>query len=220
MTVSDITSAFGGFFPALAIDVVAIATVAYGIYYRRHRRRDLLLAFVCFNVGLFAVVRAFMLADANMGTGLALGIGLFGALSIIRLRSEEISYFEVAYFFSALALAIVNGVGGERYGFALAASTVVVATFAVMEGFRPRHPVRRVSLLLDQVFADEGALRAEVERRLGGTVVAMEVRELDFVREITRLDAQVVAIPKVVPAGVAEREPVLAPRSETVGVER
>src|SRR3712207_5892005 len=92
-------------------------------------------------------------------SGLALGIGLFGALSIIRLRSEEISYFEVAYFFTALALAIVNGVGRESHGFALAASAVILATIAVMEGFRPRRPVRRVSVVLDQVFADERALR-------------------------------------------------------------
>ena len=33
-----------GFAPALAIDLVAIALLAYGVYFRRHARRDLLTA--------------------------------------------------------------------------------------------------------------------------------------------------------------------------------
>lgn len=34
----------------LAIDAAAIAILAYAVYFRRHRRRDLLMAYVCFNV--------------------------------------------------------------------------------------------------------------------------------------------------------------------------
>jgi len=37
-----------------------------------------------------------------------LGLGLFGVLSIIRLRSTELDQHEVAYYFSALALGIIG----------------------------------------------------------------------------------------------------------------
>ena len=40
----------------------------------------------------------------NFATGLGLGLGLFGVLSIIRLRSSEPSQEEVAYYFVALAM--------------------------------------------------------------------------------------------------------------------
>lgn len=31
---------------ALAVDLVAVTVLAYGIYFRRHHRRDLLLAYI------------------------------------------------------------------------------------------------------------------------------------------------------------------------------
>ena len=43
----------------------------------------------------------------NVGTGL--GLGLFGVLSLIRLRSSEIGQEEVAYYFVALALGLIGG---------------------------------------------------------------------------------------------------------------
>jgi hypothetical protein len=41
------------FFGNLAIDLAAIAVLAYGIYFRRHRWRDLLMACVTFNVAMW-----------------------------------------------------------------------------------------------------------------------------------------------------------------------
>lgn len=174
----------------LLIDLIAIGVLAYGVYFRRHHRRDLLMAFVCFNVALFAVVT--VLASGSPTTGLALGLGLLGALSIIRLRSEELSYTEVAYFFSALALAIVNGVGIGNRPYAALLSVVVVATMYVMDHLEPHRKAERVALILDDVYPSETALRAEVERRLGVAVIAVTVGEIDYVRDVTRLEAQFV----------------------------
>ena len=39
-------------------------------------------------------------------------LGLFGVLSIIRLRSEELAQHEVAYYFAALALGLLGGLRG------------------------------------------------------------------------------------------------------------
>lgn len=40
---------------------------------------------------------------------MGLGLGLFGVLSIIRLRSSEISQHEVAYYFASLAIGLISG---------------------------------------------------------------------------------------------------------------
>lgn len=194
----------------LGIDLIAIAVLAYAVYFRRHRRRDLLMAFVCFNVALFAVMT--VLASGSGATALALGLGLLGALSIIRLRSEELGFVEVAYFFSALALAIVNGVGNGRPLYAALLSVVVVGTMYVMDHLEPHRNVGRMALVLDQVYADEAAMRAEVERRLGVAVIAVTVNRIDYVRDVTRLEVQYVPRPRRSPPEV----PVLQPEQEEV----
>ncbi|HNN47979.1 MAG TPA: DUF4956 domain-containing protein, partial [Marmoricola sp.] len=89
---------------AVAANLVAIS-VLVSIYFRRHVRRDLVLAYVALSVGVMAVTALL----AGSGAGMGLGLGLFGILSIIRLRSNSITQEEVAYYFVALALGLVNG---------------------------------------------------------------------------------------------------------------
>ncbi|HWG57045.1 MAG TPA: DUF4956 domain-containing protein, partial [Gaiellaceae bacterium] len=179
---------FGEFAPALLLDVVAIAVLAYAIYYRRHGRRDLLTAYVCFNIGLFAVVTA--MAAGGEIVSIGLGLGLFGALSIIRLRSEEISYVEVAYFFAALALGIVNAIRPGSIGFAVLLNGVVLLAMFAMDRLEPHRGVRRMTLVLDEVRTDDVSLRAELERRLGFTVVETTVVGVDYVRETMTVDVR------------------------------
>src|SRR3954465_15490303 len=93
--------------PLYAADIVAICLLVLGVYFPRHRRRDLVIAYLGINVGVLAVSGA--LASSSVGAGL--GLGLFGVLSIIRLRSTELDQPEVAYYFSALALGLLGGLG-------------------------------------------------------------------------------------------------------------
>jgi uncharacterized protein DUF4956 len=185
MAAAQITFSDSRFWEGLAIDLVAIGILAYTVYFRRHRRRDLLMAYVCFNVALFAVVTALtsVPASANGSTGLALGLGLLGALSIIRLRSEELSFAEVAYFFSALALAVANGVGLGQPAHSAVISTVVVAAMYAMDHLEPHRKMERMSVELDEIYSDDVSLRAELERRIGTEVVAVSIKRIDYVRE-------------------------------------
>jgi len=87
-----------------AIDLAAIAVLTFGLYFPRHRRRDLAVAYLGVNIGVLAV--AGTLASSTVGAGL--GLGLFGVLSIIRLRSTELAQTEVAFYFAALALGLLG----------------------------------------------------------------------------------------------------------------
>jgi hypothetical protein len=182
--VAQITFTDQTFWAGLGIDLVAIVVLAYAVYFRRHRRRDLLMAYVCFNVALFAVVTALTSVPSKNGsTGLALGLGLLGALSIVRLRSEELSFSEVAYFFSSLALAVANGVGLGEPAHCAVISTVVVGTMYAMDHVEPHRKMERMSVELDEVYSDEVSLRAELERRIGTEVVGVSIKHIDYVRE-------------------------------------
>lgn len=186
----------------LGIDLTAIVILAYATYFRRHRRRELLMAYVCCNVAFFVVVTA--LASRDASTGLAVGIGLFGTLAIIRLRSQELSYTEIAYFFSALAIALVTGIGLGDHLFTGMVCGVVVSAMFVMDHLEPHRKVQRMTLVLDEVYSDEAALRAELERRIGAEIVAVTINQIDYVRDITRLEAQYVPRPVRGPEGDRE----------------
>ena len=79
----------------IAIDLVAMAALVFGLYFPRHRRADLVAAFLGVNVGVLAVT--IILANSTVSAGL--GLGLFGVLSIIRLRSDQIALILVALAF-------------------------------------------------------------------------------------------------------------------------
>ncbi len=89
----------------IGIDLVAMAVLVFGLYFPRHRRADLVAAFLGVNVGVLAV--ATVLANSAVSAGL--GLGLFGVLSIIRLRSDEITQHEIAYYFASLSIGLLMG---------------------------------------------------------------------------------------------------------------
>src|SRR3982751_7099967 len=92
-----------------AVDVVALLALTAGLYARRHSGRELLMVHVCFNIGLFAALT--MITTGKFAAGV--GFGLFGVLSIIRLRSQTFSTAEMGYFFLALVIALVDGLSGR-----------------------------------------------------------------------------------------------------------
>jgi hypothetical protein len=171
----------------LAIDAVAIGLLAYAVYYRRHRRADLALAFVALNTGVFAAVTLLTVQQA----GLALGFGLFGILSIVRLRSSAISQGEVGYYFVALTLGLVNGLGHGHLPTVLTLDVLLVGVLFALD--RPAIGGRTVTqrIVLEVVHTDPTGLRADIERRLGGDVIVCDVVEIDYVREVTICEVRV-----------------------------
>ena len=175
--------------PRLAVDLAAIMLLAYGLSFRRYRRRDLVVLLIVFNVGLFAAV---LVINAGEVTA-AVGFGLFAVLSIIRLRAESLSPSDIAYFFAAIVLGLVTGVdlGGLEATVLLA--LLVLAAVALADASRVLPANHRVELTLDEAIADRDALRAAAEERLGGRVVALAVLDLDLVRDLTRIEVRVIA---------------------------
>ncbi|MBE6478867.1 MAG: DUF4956 domain-containing protein [Propionibacteriaceae bacterium] len=168
-----------------AIDVVMICLLVFGVYLPRHHRRDMVVSYITVNIGVMAV--AFALSISATAAGL--GMGLFGVLSIIRLRSEELSQIETAYYFSALALGLLGGVGVSlTYGIAL--MVVLVLSMAIIDTRRVTGRANRQVVLLDHAIADEAALRHELSARLGGEVLTASVQRLDFVNDTTLVDVR------------------------------
>ncbi|WP_434056307.1 DUF4956 domain-containing protein [Georgenia wangjunii] len=167
-------------------DVVAVALLTFALYLPRHRRRDLAVAYLGVNVGVLAVAAA--LSSSTVGAGL--GLGLFGVLSIIRLRSTELSQREVAYYFSALALGLLGGLDVTSAPVSMGFMALIVAVMFLGDHPRLLPGLRQETVLLDRAVARQDELTARLEELLGGRVHSTTVQRLDLVNDSTLVDVR------------------------------
>lgn len=187
-----------------AVDLVAVSILVFGLFLPRHRRPELIVAILTANVGVLAVASA--LTTSTIGAGL--GLGLFGILSIIRLRSEELAQSEIAYYFAALTLGLLAGLDQAPTWVDIALMAAVLGAVAVGDSrLVARRPVSQ-QVLLDRAFTDRTALTAHLESLLGGEVVAVSVIRTDVVNDTTLVDVRHLPGPSATAAkaGIPERE--------------
>lgn len=185
----------------LAADLVAIGILAFGLFLRRHHRRDLVSAFLGINVGVFSV--SAVLASTEVGLGV--GLGLFGVLSIIRLRSNEITQREIAYYFASLALGLIAGMPTTVPQIQLGMLLLVLIAMYIGDhpglGRRSYHQV----LVVDRAHVDEQVLRQHIESLYRARVRQLTILQTDFVNDTTRVDVRY-TVPKAPKAPKAPRQ--------------
>ena len=186
-----------------AVDLVAVLVLALAVYYPRHRRADLVTAFVAVNMGVLAVTIVLSSSAATVG----LGLGLFGVLSIIRLRSQELAQHEVAYYFAALALGLLGGLSVTSGWFEVALMAGLL--LAVYVGDHPwlvRRQQRQL-LVLDRALPNEHELRAHLESLIGARVTGVTVQRVDLVNDTTLVEVRHEPPPAAPASGAGFRDP-------------
>lgn len=165
-----------------AVDLVAITVLAVGLYLPRHRRRDLLVSYFGINIGVFAVTAA--LSSSTVGLGL--GMGLFGVLSIIRLRSNELEQHEIAYYFSALAIGLISGMGPTPLWIPLTLIALILAVMLLVDNSKVLPRYRHQEVILDRTFPTEQQMAAYLQSVLGAAVIHQyTVQLVDLVNDKT-----------------------------------
>ncbi|WP_107766082.1 DUF4956 domain-containing protein [Nocardioides terrigena] len=186
-------------------DVVAVLVLALAVYFPRHRRGDLVTAFIAINVGVLAVTIALSSSAATVG----LGLGLFGVLSIIRLRSAELGQHEIAYYFASLALGLLGGLGAGDPQLALALMAMLVVVVAVADSALLQRGARQQVVVLDSAITDEAALVERLEVVLDARVHRAVALRVDLVNDSTTVDVRYAPSPRPVVSAV-ERSAALA----------
>lgn len=169
-----------------ALDIAAVLLLVFGLYFPRHRRRDMVVAFLGINVGVLAVTQA--LSSTTISAGL--GLGLFGVLSIIRLRSAEMDQNEVAYFFASLAMGLLGGFPVTPEWLTPALMAALLGAIAIGDHPRLFGSYRHQVVVLDRAYTDERELRGRLEQLLGGRVHRVAVRKVDLVEDVTAVEVR------------------------------
>lgn len=167
-------------------DLVAISVLVFGLYFPRYRRRDMVVAILGLNIGVMAVATALSTAEVSAG----LGLGLFGVLSIIRLRSSELAQEEVAYYFTALALGLLGGIAVSPVWVTPALMVAILATLFIGDHPRLFAQNRHQMMTLDRAFTSESELRTHLETLLGAEILRMSVVKVNIVNDSTVVDVR------------------------------
>jgi len=180
----------------IGIDLIAIVVLTFAVYFPRHHRKDLVAAFLGVNVGVLAV--AMVLGSSTVSAGL--GLGLFGVLSIIRLRSSEIAQHEVAYYFASLALGLLAGLTSTPSLLVGGLVVLIIAVLAIADHPRLLGGYRQQTIVVDVAHRDEEVLRSHLEMLLAAKLVNLSVIRLDLVNDTTMVDVRYRVPPRPVPS--------------------
>jgi hypothetical protein len=168
------------------IDVACLLGLLAVLRRRRSGVPEMAAVVVALNLGLFAAVVVIGVGDFPAG----IGFGLFGLLSLVRLRSAAFTLADVSYTFVALVLALVNGLP-ERSLWLLAALDAVLLGAVVLVGAGGgARSTRVLRLTLDRAVTEPADLRRIVAERFAATplsVTGIVIDELDLVRDTTRI---------------------------------
>lgn len=170
----------------VAADLVLISILVLGFYRSRHGRKDLVIALMGSNVGVMVVASA--LQDISAAASVGVGLGLFGVLSIIRLRSTELEQHDVAYYFSALAIGLVAGLGVGVWWLACALMSLPIITLAFVDSPRFLPNTRRQRITLGYAATNEQQLEELLSKLLNARIVHTRIIQTDVARGRTTVN--------------------------------
>ncbi|WP_082093308.1 DUF4956 domain-containing protein [Demequina sediminicola] len=170
----------------IAADLIAITILVFGLYFPRHRRRDMIVAFLAINVGVMGVTYAMATADVSLGFGL----GIFAVLSIIRLRSTEMDHSEIAYYFTAIALGLLGGFPGINGVIGLSLMAILILAITIGDSPRLYAKARTQQVMLDRAVSTEDEAKHMLEDLLNADVARVVIRKTDLVQQTTLCDVR------------------------------
>ncbi|MFF7974602.1 DUF4956 domain-containing protein [Streptomyces sp. NPDC007905] len=189
------------------LDVVALLILVGWLYRRRPSAPAMPLVLVALNIGLFAAMSAISAGKFPAGVG----FGLFGILSLVRLRSAAFTLRDVAYTFATLVTALCTGLPQRDSWLVIALDALVLVAVLLADDPRAyQPPTRTVKLTLDRIYQAPSLIAEDVASRFGQAPLSVVVDEVDYVRETTRVSARYPVVPgeEATAQGIEPREQV------------
>jgi Domain of unknown function (DUF4956) len=170
------------------VNIVAAATLLFALFYRRYRDKELAISGMLFNLFIFGVLSVL----GKVQFSLAAGFGLFAMLAMFTLRSEPLAKIEIAYFFGAVAIAVICSVPGTALEAVVVIVGVVVLGAWIVDHPRVLPSVDHMRLVLDKIdketLGEPEAMRVLLSRKLGVQVMSYQVTAVDYIADSARVN--------------------------------
>ena len=186
---------FTGLVIPLAIHLIVTGIIIYGLYYRKMQRKDYLTAFSLISLTVFFLV--FLLDSNRLQIGLALG--LFAVFGIIRYRTISIPIKEMTYLFVIIGISVINALANKQIGYVGIALVNILFILAcwLFEGNLIKNHISVKKVRYDNIrlikAGKESELKADLEERLGLTIIKIETGTVNFLRDSATLQISYLA---------------------------
>jgi hypothetical protein len=175
------------FFASLTVDLVVVVLLAFVLFYRRHRDRDMAIAIAAINITLWALTGALASYTLSLGVGFA----LFAVISVIRLRSSTASWVSMAYLMVGLGSGLIIGLTGFSVVEKIEYAGFMVLVMAIVDS---KYFLRRelddavLSITLEGTDIEPASLKRRVEELLNVNTVDIKVRSVTLAPLATKVE--------------------------------
>lgn len=173
------------FFASLGVDLVVVALLAFVLFYRRHRDREMAISIAAINITLWALTGALASYTLSLGVGFA----LFAVVSVIRLRSSTASWISMAYLLVGLGSGMIIGLTGFSLWEKIEYSAFLVLVMAIVDSrwfLRGKEDDSKTSVTLEGSDIDPETLKARIEELLNVDVVSAKLETFRWRRSPQR----------------------------------
>ncbi|MBR4552154.1 MAG: DUF4956 domain-containing protein [Bacteroidaceae bacterium] len=172
---------FFQFVPLLLVNTFSVWFIVQFLYYPRGRNKLYYFTYILLSTAIFVLL--FMAQGTKLQMGAALG--LFAVFGILRYRTEQVSIREMTYMFYLVALSVANGTSSKGDWELVAIINIIfIVMAALMEVLLNRSSVATKLVKYDNIELivpeRRGELIADLEKRLGLEIVAVECGAVDF----------------------------------------
>ncbi|MEY4554266.1 MAG: hypothetical protein RL197_693 [Actinomycetota bacterium] len=175
------------FFASLGIDLVVVVLLAFVLFYRRHRDRDMAIAIAAINITLWALTGALASYTLSLGVGFA----LFAVISVIRLRSSTASWVSMAYLMVGLGSGLIIGLTGFNLVEKIEYAGFMVLVMAVVDSkyfLRRDQDDSKLLITLEGTDIEPNSLKQRVEAILNVNTVDIKVRSVTLEPLATKVE--------------------------------
>lgn len=178
------------------INILAIFILVRLIYYSTHKNKDYLFTFFLFNILIFII--CLLLGSTKIKMGFA--FGLFAIFSIIRYRTVTVPIKEMGYFFTCVALGLVNALAesdGNFYVIIGCNATILFLTLFLDKylGLKHENAKEIVYERIDLIQPEKRELMIkDLKERTGLPIHRVEISNVNFLRDTANIFAYYYAV--------------------------
>ncbi|WP_048151781.1 DUF4956 domain-containing protein [Methanolacinia paynteri] len=168
------------------------------IYYPKKGEKNFIFTFLAFNAVVYFIIGLFTSIELSIGAG----FGLFALFSILRYRTETVPIREMTYLFIMVALPILNSIlfdSGEYAKLLVIDVLMIVVVWVLENGWGFKREVMQKEVVYEKIdlvkAGHENELIDDLRIRTGLNVRDVDIRSIDFLRDVAQLKIYYTADP-------------------------
>ena len=172
-----------------AFNLAMILVIVRYIYYPITKNKDYLFTYLLISLTVFLLC---ILLD-SVKIELAFALGLFAIFGIIRYRTDPIPIKEMTYLFLVIGVSVINALANKKISYSelvFANIMIIAVTYGLEKIWLLRHETRKNIIYekIDLIGPDKrDELLLDLKERTGIDVVRVEIRRIDFLKDIAYL---------------------------------